>query len=322
MRIEATDDLVLTEEQRTLLIMHSVLNVLNTLMYELRSLATLLNSKTSLTEAEKLLLDAARDLRRSDLAEQRVHTAGTFADRLETLVAEAVTRHKADSHDAEVSRALDNITSILDIFRIRAAELAEQSGTFHTWGEYRIPELADNFHHVFSTIEQTSRGGYRIVYNLAAQEANDYYVGLDITSFRGEVIRMPAALQDVMRDLLANARKYTAPGGRILAGLHEAREKLRCVVEDTGRGIPAEELSRVIKFGYRASNVQDRPTRGGGFGLTKAFYVTRSLGGRMAIESEPDIGTRIEIEIPAAPQPQAGQAEPPEHDAETSAPAG
>ncbi|MFP4637996.1 MAG: hypothetical protein ACLFM6_06090, partial [Spirochaetaceae bacterium] len=65
-----------------------------------------------------------------------------------------------------------------------------------------------------------------------------------------------------------------------------------------------------------------RPTRGGGFGLTKAFYVTRSLGGRMAIESEPDVGTRIEIEIPTAPLPQTEQAEPPEHDAETSAPAG
>jgi signal transduction histidine kinase len=74
---------------------------------------------------------------------------------------------------------------------------------------------------------------------------------------------------------------------------------LRFVVEDTGRGMDEAEIPRLISFGERGSNVQDRPTRGGGFGLTKAYYVTKRLSGRMWIESALGAGTRIEIRIPA-----------------------
>ena len=110
---------------------------------------------------------------------------------------------------------------------------------------------------------------------------------------------MPPVFQDVMRDLLANARKYTPPGGVITAGLSDNGEGIRFVVKDTGMGIPESEIMKVVEFGYRATNAA-RPTRGGGFGLTKAFYITKTFGGRMWIESpvENGSGTRIEILIP------------------------
>ena len=80
------------------------------------------------------------------------------------------------------------------------------------------------------------------------------------------------------------------------------------MVEDSGVGIPEKELSQVVEFGHRARNILSRPTRGGGFGLTKAYYVTRKFGGRMWIESSTTTptGTRVEIRIPvpaeSAPQ--------------------
>jgi len=117
------------------------------------------------------------------------------------------------------------------------------------------------------------------------------------------VIHMPAVFQDVMRDLLANARKYTQPGGTITAGLHDSGTHLRFVVADTGRGIPPGEIQSVVEFGRRGSNTQDRPTRGAGIGLTKAYYVTRKFGGRMFVQSTgvPGEGTRIEIRLPLPP---------------------
>jgi signal transduction histidine kinase len=48
---------------------------------------------------------------------------------------------------------------------------------------------------------------------------------------------MPAVFQDVVRDLIANARKYTPPGGKIIAGLYQDDEELRFVVADTGRRV-------------------------------------------------------------------------------------
>jgi signal transduction histidine kinase len=123
-------------------------------------------------------------------------------------------------------------------------------------------------------------------------------VNFGIESVDGTTIHMPPVLQDVMRDLIANARKYTEPGGGITAGLVDNGKELRLVVEDTGRGIPLNEVKQVVEFGERGSNVDDKATMGGGFGLTKAYLVTRRFGGRMWIDSRPGAGTRITINIP------------------------
>jgi signal transduction histidine kinase len=119
------------------------------------------------------------------------------------------------------------------------------------------------------------------------------------------MIRMPAVVIDVVRDLLANARKYTAPGGRINAGVWGDDKQLCIIVEDSGRGIPEDEIESVIDYGYRAANVQDRRTMGGGFGLTKAYFVCKQLGGRFWIRSELNRGTRFRMSIPKQPGAQS-----------------
>ena len=112
------------------------------------------------------------------------------------------------------------------------------------------------------------------------------------------LVSLPLVFKDVMRDLLANARKYTAPGGTISVGLHETADVLKFTIQDTGRGIPPGELQTVVHYRKRGSNVADVRTMGGGFGLTKAFLVTKQFGGRFWIRSELGVGTRIRIEIP------------------------
>jgi signal transduction histidine kinase len=298
MKYELTTELSLSEEEQTLLHMHSVLNVLNTVMFELRTLADDLGAHPALEQAQDVVITVAEDLRAAGRAADHLQAADELSRRITALVDEAVAdRPEAASHpDVADSRA--NLQSVFRILRIRAQELVGRMEGTDDWAEQDIAELTRKFLEVFSAIEQNSHGGYRIVFNLAAHEDGDYFVDFAITSVRGDRIRMPAVLQDVMRDLIANARKYTAPGGRIIAGLDETPEQLRFVVEDSGRGIPQTEVQEVVRFGYRGSNVQDRPTRGGGFGLTKAFDVIRSLGGRMWIESELDRGTRIELVIP------------------------
>jgi signal transduction histidine kinase len=98
-------------------------------------------------------------------------------------------------------------------------------------------------------------------------------------SSNGDVIVMPPVLQDVLCDLVANARKYTTPGGRIYAGLADDGSSLHLVVEDTGCGIPEDEIRGVVKWGVRGSNVLHIKSNGGGFGLTKAYIATRDMEG-------------------------------------------
>lgn len=109
---------------------------------------------------------------------------------------------------------------------------------------------------------------------------------------------MPPVFIDVMRDLIANARKYTAPGGRINAGIWSSANELVLSVEDSGCGIPANEIERVIGFGRRGSNVTEQRTMGAGIGLTKAYYLTKKMQGRMWISSEEGQSTRVKITLP------------------------
>ena len=102
----------------------------------------------------------------------------------------------------------------------------------------------------------------------------------------------------MFRDLIANARKYTPPGGIINAGLRDDGKQITLVVEDNGMGIPTDEIEKVVDFGYRATNARDRRTCGDGFGMTKAYATVRRFNGRFWIKSSVGAGTKITIRIP------------------------
>lgn len=297
--MEIAQDISLDVSEETLLDMHSVVNVLNVIIYELYRVGVELGDPPVLDEARDAVAEFADTLRDAEEAYRQVENVEAFIETLERDLDRACAERNGCRDLPAVGEARRNLEGIYAVLRTRARELAARRDDPLAWVDHDIEELRSNFLTVFQAIERNSRGSYRIVNNLAQHEEGSYYVTFEIDSRDGTSIRMPAVFQDVMRDLIANARKYTPPGGRISAGLYHDGSTLRFVVEDSGRGIPEDEIPRLIRFGERGSNVQDRPTRGGGFGLTKAYYVTRRLGGRMWIESEEGSGTRIEIRISA-----------------------
>jgi signal transduction histidine kinase len=297
--MEITHDLNVSIEEETLLDMHSVLNVLNIIVLELHTIAEEIQDSSELRHLHDRTAEAADHLRDPQHAEETVRHVDEFirtlSSTLDTVIDEA-----GASHQPAVIESRANLESIFTILRVRAREIVARHRDPDAWVEHDVDQLRGNFTSVLQAIERNSHGGYRIVYNVAEHEEHDYLVHFEITSADGHTIRMPAIFQDVMRDLLANARKYTQPGGEINAGLYNSGAGLRFVVQDTGVGIPQEEIQTILEFGNRATNVRDRVTRGGGFGLTKAYYVTRKFGGRMWIDSatEAPSGTHIEIRIP------------------------
>ncbi|MCH9055821.1 sensor histidine kinase [Synechococcus sp. PCC 6716] len=296
--IEITHIPELSEAEQTLLDMHSILNTLNILMGEIQFLGLEIDNLEVLQPSLQLLqqvLDALSD-RPTILAYLKKISAlrQTITDNLEAALQQY--SHLADTPD--VKEAIANIHSVFDIVEIRVQQLLSREANPDEWVRMPIHELQKQFEQVFQAIEKNSKGRYRILHNIAAQKASDYYLVFDIASPDGKVILMPHIFEDVMRDLIANARKYTDPGGKIIAGLAECADHLKFVVEDTGCGIPSDELAKVVGFGQRGSNVQQRRTMGGGFGLTKAFLVTKRLGGRMWIRSAVGAGTRITLKVP------------------------
>lgn len=286
-------------DEETLLEMHSVLNVLNVVIYELMMLSEEVGDAQEVDLICAQVVDASRKLSDPEEAYRLVANADALVGELESCLAAFAERKGIGALPVFVEKR-DNLRSVCEIIKVRAAEITQRRDHPDAWVEHDIVQLKNNFLRVFQAIERNSHGRYRIVYNVAQHEERDYLVMFDIASVDGKTIRMPAVMQDVMRDLLANARKYTHPGGTIQAGLYHSGTELRFVVFDNGCGIMPDELESVVRFGVRGSNVQNHPTRGAGFGLTKAHYVTRKFGGRMWIFSkgEAGAGTRIELRIP------------------------
>lgn len=288
----------LPEDKVTFIDMHSVLNILNVLQLEILQAEERLGESEQLQDLQKQLWDLTDALgdRERGIALLSDHTvfSSRFLAGMDGLVA------STDEDIPAMIAARENVAKILSILEIRAVEYLERSHEPARWKEHSINTLAQNYQQVFAAIEQNAKGAYRIVHNVAAKEPGGYLINVNISSVRGAVIQMPPVFQDVFRDLMANARKYTPPGGQIDGGIHESENELRLVVEDAGCGIPEEEIAEVVKYGRRGSNVSNRPTMGGGFGLTKAVYFTHRFGGRIWITSRTDepTGTKIDIRIP------------------------
>jgi signal transduction histidine kinase len=297
--VEITHLPPLSPAEQALLDAHGLLNILNILQGELvliglaaaddpdwlpEGLEIFGHLHATLTDPKALLAEIPR---------LTAHEAILFAE-IEARLAERPDTRENPS----IRESLDNLRSIFAILHVRGRELLARAHAPDYWEDIPVAELRESLINVLGAIERNAKGRFHFRFNAALQREFDYYVDLKIESANGPTLRMPLVLQDVMRDLIANARKYTAPGGHITAHLHQNEKRWRFVIEDTGRGIPPDEITRVVEFGRRAPNVADVSTKGGGFGLTKAYLVTKQFGGRFWIGSRLGVGTKIRIDIP------------------------
>jgi signal transduction histidine kinase len=296
---EITDLPPLNQEESSLVDMHTLLNVLNVLHGELALIGlALARDSDALRGALGVCNQWLADLRDAERVRRAADTFPALRSRVMSDVARLLAQHPEKEDDPELIESRANLDSVFLILDLYMRELLARWRQPDLWVPMSLAQLRLNLVQVFAAMGKNSRGRFRIIYDLAMQAPSDYYVKLDFQSTEGDTATMPPVLHDVIRDLLANARKYTKPGGTITAGFYATPEALKLVVQDTGRGIPKAELAEVVKFGRRGSNVGDVRTMGAGFGLTKAYYVTKQFGGRMWVASRLGVGTRIKIVIP------------------------
>lgn len=301
--MEITKQLELSEQERNYVEMHSVLNVLNILTYEIVQLGEYLDDLDSLSPSMSFIQELASSLTNRDRTMKLLRNINEKKEEILSNVEAAGKAHAEDARmETETRRAIkssiENIHSLLDIFEIRSAEITIRERRTKAWLNHSINELSKRFAEVLAAIEKNSKGRYTIVTDEAQHSGRSYLLHLTFQSDQGDQIYIPPELQDVLRDLIANARKYTDPGGRIQASLSQSDSELEIMVEDDGRGIPEDQIESSIEYGFRGANAQDKQSYGGGFGLTKAYYITKRYNGRMWIDSAVGKGTKITIRIP------------------------
>ena len=112
-------------------------------------------------------------------------------------------------------------------------------------------------------------------------------------------------LKQVLLNLLSNAVKYNRADGSVSVRVESTGDGLvRVTVADTGPGIPEEHLEHLFTPFHRLG-VQDADVEGTGLGLALSKRLVDALGGKLEVESTPEVGSRFWIELVRAEAPTA-----------------
>ncbi len=106
----------------------------------------------------------------------------------------------------------------------------------------------------------------------------------------------PRLLEQMIRNLLSNALKYT-PHGKVLLGCRRHGGNLSIEVWDTGIGIPEEELQSIFEEYRQLDNAARERKRGLGLGLSIVQRLGNLLGHRLSVRSHPGKGSVFAIEV-------------------------
>ena len=107
-------------------------------------------------------------------------------------------------------------------------------------------------------------------------------------------------LGQVVSNLLANALRYTEPGGRVDLRVRRKEQWAVLEVADTGVGIAPEDLKHVFKRFWRGEKSRSRATGGAGIGLAIVHELVRAHDGRIDVESRPGVGSTFRVSLPLA----------------------
>jgi len=108
----------------------------------------------------------------------------------------------------------------------------------------------------------------------------------------------PRRLEQVLRNLLDNAVKYSPDGGLVVVRGQRADDEVIISVADNGAGIAPEHLNRLFEKFFRVKSQTGHTVRGTGLGLPVSRTIVESHGGRIWAESELGRGTTIYFSLP------------------------
>jgi two-component system, chemotaxis family, CheB/CheR fusion protein len=255
-----------------------------------------------------VLGEAKREAEQANLAKSRFLAAASHDLRqplqtlalLQGLLAKTVEGEKAQKLVGRLDETLGAMTSmlntLLDMNQIEA-------GTVHAEKiDLPINRLLDQMCDEFTYHAQAQRLGFRMV-----------PCGLSVHSD-------PRLLEQMIRNLLSNALKYTKRG-RVLLGCRRRGDVLSIEVWDTGVGIAAAEHQQIFEEYHQLDNAARNRSRGLGLGLAIVQRLGKLLNHRIRIRSVPGKGSVFSVEIPIvasmtapppASRPDAADAEPAE----------
>ncbi|MER2633123.1 MAG: CHASE3 domain-containing protein, partial [Rhizobiaceae bacterium] len=177
---------------------------------------------------------------------------------------------------------LNLINDILDLSKIEAGHVEIRPEPVV------VERLAGNLRQLFQPV--------------AAERKLDFAIDI-APDCPAEIETDPQRLEQVLKNLLSNACKFTEAGQVRLAIAGAAGGRVAFAVSDTGIGISAEQQQRVFEAFHQADGTISRKYGGTGLGLSISRELVRLLGGAFDLKSAEGKGSTFTVTIPAAYDP-------------------
>lgn len=116
-----------------------------------------------------------------------------------------------------------------------------------------------------------------------------------------QVVVDPRLFRQVALNLVSNAVKFTPSGGRVSISMHVSQTAgVTLLVKDTGIGIAAKDIDRVLRPFEQVESALSRRHGGTGLGLPYSKKVIEIHGGKLILSSQIGVGTTVRVELPAS----------------------
>lgn len=170
---------------------------------------------------------------------------------------------------------LELINDLLDVARIEAGNVVQ----------HRVPtDLRSIMENTISLMEQ----------HAAEKQIKIILECSDIRPIQAD----PKNMEELFTNLLSNAVNYSPGGGEVRVSAKGYAGYMQIMVEDTGIGIPAEELPKIFDQFYRVKHPSTRQVIGTGLGLSIVKGIVEAHHGKIEVESVVNKGTSFKILLP------------------------
>lgn len=137
-----------------------------------------------------------------------------------------------------------------------------------------------------------------INFELFKSAAKSKSINLELVRSNIEVYSDQNLVNNILRNLINNAIKFTQENGTITAKSEKVNESIEISIIDNGLGIPSEKLDKLFDVVQNSSKIGTSGERGTGLGLVLCYEFAKKVGGDLKVESELGKGSKFKLILP------------------------